>query len=197
MPSPHPQPGETLARFLRAEEGLTALEFCFVAPILILMLFAVIEFSLVMLVSNMMESATNISSRLGKTGFTASGQSREETILASIRERAGPLIDPTLLTIGTKVYGRLSQIGQPEPWHDTNHNGSVDPGEYDDINGNGVYDTDMARAGYGGARDIVVYTVSYPWEIQTPIMRELIGDANGRFPITASAVVKNEPYDTH
>ena len=185
----------TWRRFLHANEGIAAVEFVFVAPVLILMLFAIIEFSLIMLVSNMMESATNMSSRLGKTGYAQAGLSREDTILASVRTRLGTLITPANLTVTTRVYSQLDDIGDAEPWTDTNHNGLAEIGEFDDINGNGVRDLDMVREGYGDADDIVVYTVSYPWSVQTPIMREFIGDAQGHIRISSKAVVKNEPYD--
>ncbi len=188
---------KALLHLLRARDGVTAVEFAFVAPVLILILFAIIEFSLIMMVNNIMESATNMSSRLGKTGFIAAGKTREDTITAAVRERAGSLIDPDRLSVSTKVYRTFGEINRPEPWHDTNGNGVPDPGEYTDINGNGVYDTDMARAGYGNAGDIVVYTIKYPWSITTPIMRELIGNESGEYPLTAHAVVKNEPYDKH
>jgi hypothetical protein len=39
----------------------------------------------------------------------------------------------------------------------------------------------------------VVYTVSYPWAVSTPIISNIIG-SNGIFTITTHAVVKNEPY---
>lgn len=169
------------------------MEFAILAPVMILITFSILEFSMMMLVTNLMESATSISSRLGKTGFSASGLSREETILASIEERAGVLIDPDRLSITSRFYEQFDQIGDAEPWNDANGNGMAESGEYTDINGNGQYDADMGMAGYGNADDIVVYTVSYPWNIVTPVMRELIGD-EGTYTITTHAVVKNEPY---
>lgn len=184
-----------LRAFVRAREGATAIEFAVVAPVLMLLMFGIIEFSLIMLVSNIMESATSISSRLAKTGYAESGMSREETILASVEEHAGTLLDPAKLTVTSKYYAQFDQIGDAEPWNDANHNGVAEAGEYDDINGNNQYDSDMGLAGYGNAEDIVVYTVSYPWAVMTPILREIIGDAQGNFTVTAHAVVKNEPYD--
>jgi Flp pilus assembly protein TadG len=177
----------------RCQRGVTAIEFAIIAPVLLLLLLGILEFSLIMLVSNIMESATSLSARLGKTGYTESGKSRQDTILDEIHNRAGVLIDPTQLTVTSKYYKQFDQINDAEPWNDTNHNGTPDPGEWTDINGNGTYDTDMAQAGYGNADDIVVYTVSYPWKIVTPIVSELVGH-NGTYTITTHAVVKNEPY---
>lgn len=180
-------------RFARCERGVTAMEFAIIAPVLILITFSILEFSMMMLVTNIMESATAISSRLGKTGYAQSGLSREDTILASIEQRAGVLINADNLVITSKFYDQFDQIGDAEPWNDMNNNGTAEMGEYTDINGNGQYDADMGQAGYGNADDIVVYTVSYPWQVVTPIMRELIG-TDGAYTITTHAVVKNEPY---
>ena len=182
-------------RLWQAEDGVSAIEFAILVPVLILMMFGIIEFGLIMLASNMMESATSITSRLGKTGYSASGESREDTLLASVRDHTSALLDPDKLSISSKYYDQFDEIGDAEPWNDRNHNGIAEVGEYTDVNGNGTYDTDMGSSGYGNAEDIVVYSIHYPWPILTPIMREVIGDEDGNFEITAHAVVKNEPYD--
>ena len=173
--------------------GIAAVEFAIIAPVFLLLLMGIIEFSLIMFTTSMLESATAVSSRLGKTGYSQSGMSREDTILQAIRTQAGSTIDSKKITITSKYYTQFDQIGKGEPWTDTNHNGIADPGEYTDINGNGKYDADLGTAGYGGANDVVVYTISYPWSVVTPFLRELIG-TKGIFTITTHAVVKNEPY---
>jgi Flp pilus assembly pilin Flp len=180
-------------RFHRNETGVTAIEFAVITPVLLLLLFGIIEFSLIMLVSNVMESSTSISSRLGKTGFAEAGLSREQTIRNSIEQHAGSLLNPAYITVTSRYYEQFDEIGDAEPWNDSNHNGVAEAGEYTDINGNGQYDADMGLAGYGNADDIVVYTVTYPWSVMTPFLRELIG-RDGVFTITTHAVVKNEPY---
>ena len=180
-------------RLRRCERGVTALEFALLAPVLLLILLGILEFALIMLVTNIMESATSISSRLGKTGFAEAGLSREQTIINAIGDRAGVLLDADQLVITSKYYEQFDQIGDAEPWNDSNHNGTPDAGEYSDINGNGQYDADMGLAGYGNADDIVVYRISYPWLLATPLLSTLVGQ-NGVFTITTHAVVKNEPY---
>lgn len=181
-------------RLLRAREGVTAVEFAVIAPVLMLLLFGIIEFSLIMLVTNIMESATAISARLGKTNYADSGLTREKTITNSIANRAGSLVKPANLTITSKAYQEFDQISDPEPYTDTNGNGTRDAGEaYTDVNGNGQWDVDMGVAGFGGAGDIVVYTVTYPWPLVTPIISNLLGNG-GVFTISTHAVVKNEPF---
>ena len=63
---------------------------------------------------------------------------------------------------------------------------------FQDINGNGVWDQDMGIAGLGNPGDVVVYTVSYPWQIMTPVVQGIIGNT---FNISARTVVRNEPYN--
>lgn len=184
-----------LSRMWREENGVTAIEFAFVAPVLMMLVFGIIEFAMIMVVYNTMEGATAVSSRLGKTGFTGSGLTRQQTILNAITDRASSLVDATKLTVTSKFYKQYDQINDPEPFIDTNGNGSHDVGEtFTDINGNAQWDADMGSSGYGSAGDVVVYTVSYPWSLMTPIISSMIGEENGTFTITTHAVVKNEPY---
>jgi hypothetical protein len=40
----------------------------------------------------------------------------------------------------------------------------------------------------------VEYTVIYKWPVITPLLGKIIGDQNGEYEITATALVKNEPF---
>lgn len=104
------------------------------------------------------------------------------------------LVDPQKLSITSKYYAQFDQIGDAEPWNDSNGNGVAEVGEYNDINGNGQYDADMGLADYGDAEDIVVYTVHYPWSVLTRSCANSLAMRRGISP-SKHAVVKNEPYD--
>lgn len=170
------------------------IEFAFIAPVLMLFICGIVELSLVMYVQSVIEGATTLTSRLGKTGYIEGGQSRETTIMNALQERAGKFLEPSKVTITSKFYGQFDQIGDEEPYIDTDHDGQHDAGEtYTDVNGNGIWDADMAEQGYGNANDIVVYTVAYPWRINTPMIAQFVGD-DGQLTLRSSAVVKNEPY---
>lgn len=180
------------ARFWRGDDGISTLEFAFIAPILLIIMMGIVEFSLIMFTMAAMESATGITARLGKTGYTAPGMSREQQIVASIENRTAGLLNPLLIQISSKVYSNFDKIGDAEPFIDGNGNGVYNFGEgYSDVNGNGQWDADMGAAGYGNANDIVVYTVTYPWTIVTPIIGTVLGNP---FNISVRTVVKNEPY---
>jgi Flp pilus assembly pilin Flp len=185
------------ARFLpikRNQAGVTAVEFALISPIFFLLVVGIIQISLAMLAQNLMEGATFAASRMGKTGYVATGQTREATILSVLSQRAGMLLDINKVTITSKVYQQFSQVGQPEPFIDANGNGIWDPGEnYTDVNGNGQYDKDMGVAGLGNSAQVVVYTISYPWAVVPPMIARLMGTA-GVLNLTARTVVQNEPY---
>ncbi|MBN8543550.1 MAG: pilus assembly protein [Alphaproteobacteria bacterium] len=191
-----------LKQFRKNDDGVTALEFAFVAPVLSLFVMGVIEAAMMMFVQNIIESATFNASRLGKTGFATEGATREETIRAMIDERAGGLLDAELIEIDSMAYGGgFGDINQPEPYTDSNGNGTKDGAEpYIDSNGNGQWDADMGAAGLGNAGDVVVYTVQYPWTLLTPMAGAFFGndeldpDEDPVIVLTARAVVRNEPF---
>lgn len=183
-----------LISLLQEDDGASALEFALISPVLLLMTIGIIEISLMMLTQNVMESATFVASRLGKTGYIANQMTREETILQALHDSAEGLLDTTKVTIATESYNEFGDVGDPEPFVDANANGVHDNGEnYTDVNANGHYDTDMGAAGEGNSGQVVVYTVSYPWHVVTPILSAIVGD-HGVFSLTARTVVKNEPF---
>jgi Flp pilus assembly pilin Flp len=185
----------TRKKLSRNEDGVTAIEFALITPVFLLMIMGIIEFSMIMFTSAVMEGATNNSARLGKTGYIAPGSSRQQQILANVGAKTAGLLDPTKITLTSEVYTDFDDIGKPEPC--ISPPTAPCPGaagvNFIDINGNGTWDSDMGQAGLGNPGDVVVYTVSYPWPIVTPIINTIIGST---FTITARTVVRNEPYGT-
>ncbi len=51
----------------------------------------------------------------------------------------------------------------------------------------------MGATGAGDSDDVVVYTVSYPWRLFTPLIGSFFGN-DGIVTLTARSVVKNEPF---
>ncbi|MDX1974289.1 MAG: TadE family protein [Rickettsiales bacterium] len=176
----------------RNNEGTTAIEFAMVAPVLLLMIMGIVEYSLMMFTLSVMEAATSYSARYGKTGYTASGSTRVEQITNNIISRTGGMLDPQLLDIDTLVYKGFDKVGQSEPYTDTNGNHTYNMGEpYTDSNGNGQWDIDIGIVGLGSGGDVVMYKVSYPWPIMTPLAQAIIGNS---IVLTTRMVVRNEPF---
>lgn len=186
-------------RYRSCQDGTTAIEFAVISPILFLLVMGIAETGMIMSAQNVLESATYVASRTGRTGFIETGKTQEETIMETLEERASLFLNSSHATIDkmvvtTETYAAFDEIDAPEPWVDDNSNGQWDSGEaYTDINGNGQWDEDRAGSGFGSSGEIVIYTVTYPWPLFTPMIGNLIG-TNGVYTLSSRAVVKNEPF---
>lgn len=176
--------------------GATAVEYALILPILIYFIIGIIEFNVLMYASTVLEGATSIAAREGKTGYTQSGVSQQTYIYGLIQGRVVGILDPSQLQITSKSYANFTAVGKPEPC--ISPAAAPCPGtagvNYVDVNHNGTWDADQGAAGLGSAGDIVVYTVTYPWKILTPLMTPFFSN-NGTVTLTSSAIVKNEPYN--
>ncbi len=182
----------SLRRLWRDDAGTTAIEFAFVAIGLVYLMVGIIEFSMAMTVGNSLEAATNLSSRLGKTGYVdeEAQLTQEQTIMDEVERRVGPMIDMTKLDISHEVYNDFTSLNNPDVLDDKNEDGDTDDaGEWTDVDGDGFKD---GADGVGSSGNIVVYRISYPWEIMTPLIGQFVTDGIVR--LTAYSVVKNEPY---
>jgi hypothetical protein len=165
------------------------------APVLILTITGIMEVSMVLGVSSLMEGGLRDAARFGITGYTPPGVTREEQIKNIIGKATVGLIDMDNADIQTLVYPSFGDIGQPEPWDDQNSNGTYDVGEpFTDINENGQWDPDMGAAGLGGPGEIVLYKITYDLALMTPLLAPIMGGADGKVTLRASIAVRNEPY---
>jgi Flp pilus assembly protein TadG len=182
------------ARWFRDQQGAAAAEFAVVAMTLIVMTIGVFEIAAVMIVNVLVEGGLREASRAGITGYTPAGKTREQMILELLNKHTQGMVTPQTATIETRVYPSFSQVGKPEPFTDANNNGVRDNGEpYTDVNGNGMWDADMGVAGLGGPGDVVHYRVSYDWHLLTGLLMPSLSE-NGIIRLSASVVVRNEPY---
>jgi hypothetical protein len=189
-------PWKAGARRLRGapghESGQAIVEFAFVAPAFIALVCAILEFSGIMFVQAILEGSAREASRYGLTGFTSGGVSREDQILAIVEDHTYGIVDMGELSMETLVYENFGDVGQPEPYEDDNGNEVWDNDEpYTDINGNGTWDPDMGAAGLGGPGDVVVYRMTYDWDIMIPLFRPFFGDS---ITMQSNIAVRNEPY---
>ena len=186
----------TMKRLRRNRKGSAVTEFAIAAPVVIMAIVGIIEFSMILFVSSLLEGGLREASRFGLTGFQPNGLTREERILKIVEDHTHGLVDGTAVNLNTLVYPSFDSIGQPEPFTDENSNGTFDAGEpYMDVNGNNQWDPDMGAAGLGGPEDIVLYTIEYDWPLMTGMLNGFVGN-DGKIGLRASVVVRNEPYGT-
>ncbi len=187
----------TAQRLRRAREGIAALEFAFAFPVVLAAVMGVIEISMMLFVSSLLEGGLRDAARFGITGTVPAGVTREQAIIDIVNSRAIGLIALTPANVSMRVYKCLSDVGQPEPLtNDVNGNGTWDPGDtYTDVNGNGQWDADMAASGAGDSGDVVVYNVSVDWQLLTPFLAPFFN--GGVIPLAASIAVRNEPWNAN
>lgn len=184
-----------LRRLWRDSKGVTALEFAFVLPVLVLIVFGAMEFSMITFANALLEGGLREASRFGITGQVPSGSSREDYIVDIINLHGAGVVNLTTADVDVKTYTNFSKIGQPEPYTDQNGNGSYDSGEpYTDTNCNNSWDQDMGLAGAGAGGEVVLYSVNYDLPMITGFLNGFIGN-NGTFPLEASVAVRNEPFN--
>lgn len=186
--------GRATRRLARDEKGASALEFAFVGGMLTLLIGGILEVGLILFVDSALEGGVRDASRFGITGFAPTSVSRETQIVNIINSRLMGLYTITGNDVTERVYANFSDVGQPEPYVDTNGNGQYDLGEpYTDVNGNGQWDADMASSGAGGPGQVVVYEVAINWHPLTPLLLPFLG-TDGTLRLTAGLAVRNEPY---
>lgn len=182
-----------LSKVRRNDDGSAAIEFSFTAPLLILTIVAIMEFSMILFLNAVLEGSLRDAARFGVTGFTPTGVNREDVIIDKVSSATLGLVPITAANVTTLAYSDFSEVGQPEPYIDDNPaNGIYDTGEsFTDVNGNGQWDADMGTPGLGGACDVVVYRVETQWSLMLGLLASTVGQD---IDLTASTAVRNEPY---
>lgn len=183
------------SRLLRNDRGIAAVEFAFVAPIMILMICGFMEYAHVSSARSTLEAATMRAARA--VSATDCPDERDEIMMGIITNgmKTVPSANGGVVDIVTKSYGgSFGDVGEPEPFDDLNDNGKWDEGEsYTDVNGNGKHDNDMGKTGSIGAAGQVV---SYNATFQVASLFNFIAlEYNGSsvYEIEASTVIRNEP----
>ena len=181
----------TLRDLLRCDRGATALEFALILPALLLFIVGSIEAAIILFIGSSIESAVLQASRYGITGNEV-GISRADKVMQIVEANTYGLLDMDTVNMETLVYDSFEDIGKPEPLTDDNGDGDWDEGEaFVDVNGNGEWDEDMGEAGLGGGGAVVVYRLTYPWGVVTPILQQALG---GTVTHVSSIALKNEPF---
>ena len=185
---------ERSLRVAANEAGSPAVEFALVAPVLLLVMTAIIEFGMIMFVA-VMEGGLREAARFGITGQTPKDRDRAAQIRAIVADRTLGLVDIGKAMIAITAYPTFDDVGKGEYFVDGNKNKEYDVGEtYKDCNGNGKRDADRGKPESGAAGDVVVYRFEYDWPLLTSLMTPLIGK-DGKVHLQDPVVVRNEPWD--
>jgi Flp pilus assembly pilin Flp len=172
----------------RDERGATIIEFALVAPVLITLLMGLFDTGYNLYAASVLQGAIQKAAR-DSTIEGATPASLDAKVTLAVRR----VVPNAALVFERENYSSFSDIGTPEDFTDLNGDGVCDNGEpYEDANGNNSWDTDRGRAGQGGARDAVLYTVkvTYPHAFPVGMLIGLSRDEN----LQSSTVLRNQPY---
>lgn len=179
------------AHLLRDEGGTTAVEFALIAPALLTMLFGLFDLGHNMYTAQMLQGAIQKAARDSTIESAATSSAQLDSMVTKAVRAIAP---GAALTFTRKSYSNFTSVARPEDYNDLNSSGICDNGEaFEDANGNGTWDKDMGRDGFGGARDAVLYTVSVTYDRLFPIAAFIPGQTK-TFTLATSTVLRNQPY---
>ena len=187
-----------LRAFAACRRGSAAPQMAIAMTILLMFVVGTLELGMVMFVQSLAEGGLREAARYGITGQAPTNSNRAAQIASIVSDHTHGLIEVSPSSLKTKIYPSFASIGQPEDFEDGTNgqpaNGKYDAGEdYTDTNGNGQWDQDMGVAGEGNAGEVVLYELTFDWDLMTPVLPNLAGIGD-KLTLNASIAVRNEPF---
>lgn len=179
-----------LSSLHRDERGVSAVEFAMISPALFVMLFGLFDLSYNMYTAEMLQGAIQKAAR-DSTIEGAPGDSAQ--LDATVTKAVHAVAPHATLTFERTSHANFTDTGRPEDWTDLNDDGTCNNGEpYEDANDNGTWDA-LGKAGFGGARDAVLYSVTINYKRAFPIAKFIPGQTDD-LTLVANTVLRNQPY---
>jgi Flp pilus assembly pilin Flp len=180
-----------LTRLRHDESGVTVVEFALILPALMVLLFGLFDLSHNMYTAQMLQGAIQDAARDSTIEGAAS---RDDAIDANVTRAVRAVVAGVTPTFARKSYRDFARVNRPEDWDDLDDNGVCDNDEpFEDANFNGSWDLDPGAAGFGGARDATLYTVTVTYKRPFPIFAFIPGQSEN-FTLVANTVLRNQPY---
>jgi Flp pilus assembly protein TadG len=175
-----------MARFARAERGVTAVEFGLVALPLFVLTFGALELALVFLVSTTLDAATENASRQIRTGnFQISAANTRADFKTLVCSGMTWLSDQCAggLTVDVQTFTSFATLAAIPP---------MNPSTF-------IPGTTPTCFKTGNPTDIVLVRTYFVWNLFTPLLNnalENMGGGSGKRLISSTTAFKNEPYNS-
>lgn len=168
-----------LRRFRRNRNGAAALEFALVAPVFLVLLFAILETALMFFANQVLETMTQNSARMILTGQAQDAGYKSADFHAYVCSQIPALFTCANISIDVQSYTSFSSI--------TFSNQIDSTGNFISSNLNYIP---------GSPGNIVVVRVFYPWQLfVTGLGYNIANMANSQRLLVATAAFVNEPYN--
>jgi len=170
--------GSLLRRFRSNRKGTAALEFALVAPVFLVLLFAILETALMFFASQVLETITQESARTILTGQAQNSNYQASDFHTYVCNQIPALFSCNNIYVDVESYSSFSAITFSNR-----------------IDANGNLISNNLQYSPGGAGCTVVVQVFYPWQLfVTGLGYNLSNMANNQRLLTATAAFKNEPF---
>lgn len=177
-------------RLRRNERGVAVVELAFTAPLFLLILLGIIDFSWQMYAKQVLQGAV---SQAARAATLESNMADQSIFDKRVEDQVKRVFVNAVVTFDRKSYESFDQVGDPEPFTDANKNNRYDAGEcFEDYNGNGTWDSDRGRKGNGGADDVVLYTAKMEFARVLPVWK-MLGQSE-KTTLTSTTVLRNQPF---
>lgn len=181
-----------LRKIRRDQRGVSAVEFGLTAPILFLVISGTLDMAQGYYVNTVLQGALNAAGRKSSLQSGPNDATKLDTAVSTMIKYAMPKAS---VTFTRKNYAQFSSVGRPEDFTDTIKNNTYDPTEcFVDMNGNGIWDSDMGSNGLGGANDVQVYKVSVSYKPMFGFGSYLGLPTNQK--MQGTTILRNQPYST-
>jgi Flp pilus assembly protein TadG len=174
MSSPAVSFGRLLRRFRDNSKGASALEFAIVAPIFLVLLFAIIETALMFFASQVLETMTQDAARMILTGQAQNANYQQTDFKTYVCNQIPALFSCANLVVNVQSSSSASTISYTP--FDANCN-------------------QVVQYNPGGPGDTVLVQVSYKWQLfVTGLGWNIANCPNQQRNLVATAAFQNEPY---
>jgi Flp pilus assembly protein TadG len=171
--------------------GATITEFALIMPALMTMLMGLLDLSYNMYTAQMLQGAIQDAARKSTMEGAASSSAALDSVVSTAVHTVAP---GATLAFSRKAYTNFADAGRPEDYNDIDGDGTCNNGEpFEDANGNGTWDLDPGRSGFGSARDAVLYTVTATYPRAFPVFAFIPGQTS-TYSMSATTILRNQPY---
>ena len=166
-----------LRRLVRNSDGISAIEFALVGPIVIALLVGIMQTGVVFLYQQLLQTATTQAARLIMTGQAQTSNLSSAQFLADVCTDAGTLFTCANLSANVQKFTSFSSMTQSNPVS------------------NGTFSSSSSGFTMGGPGDIVLVQVFYQLPVSGgPLSFTLSNTKNGNAVLVGTSVFRNEPY---
>ena len=180
MPSPVASTASArgvLSRFRRNRSASAAVEFALVAPVFFALLFAIIETAIMFFAGQLLESVTQSSARMILTGQAQNASYTQAQFQTYVCSQIPAILNCNNISVDVEVY----TVFPPGGWTSQ-------------IDASGNFINNM-QFNPGGAGNIVVVRLLYPWQLYVTGLGYNISNMTGnKRLLMAAAAFRNEPY---